>query len=41
MHKDVERILYTEEELRRRVKELGAQITADYAGRRPDRKSVV
>ena len=35
MHKDVERILYTEEELRQRVKALGRQITADYAGREP------
>ena len=35
MHKDVKQILYTEEELRRRVKELGSQITADYYGRRP------
>ena len=35
MHKDVEQILYTEEELRKRVKELGCQITADYAGRSP------
>ena len=35
MHKDVEQILYTEEELRSRVKELGSQITADYAGREP------
>ena len=35
MHKDVEKILYTEEELRQRVKELGCQITADYAGRQP------
>ena len=35
MHQDVEQILYTEEELRRRVKELGCQITADYAGREP------
>lgn len=35
MHKDVEKILYTQEELSRRVKELGEQITADYAGRRP------
>ena len=35
MHKDLERILYTEEELRQRVKEMGGQITADYAGRRP------
>ena len=35
MHKDVERILYTEEELRDRVRALGGQITADYAGREP------
>ena len=35
MHKDVEQILYTEEEMRQRVKELGCQITADYAGREP------
>ena len=35
MHKDVEKILYTEEELRQRVRDLGRQITADYAGRRP------
>ena len=35
MHKDVEQILYTEEELRSRVRELGSQITADYAGRAP------
>ena len=35
MHKDVEKILYTQEELSRRVKELGEQITADYAGRQP------
>ena len=35
MHKDVEQILYTEEELRQRVKELGCQITADYSGREP------
>ena len=35
MHQDVEQILYTEEELRNRVKDLGAQITADYAGKSP------
>ncbi len=35
MHQDVEHILYTEEELRSRVKDLGAQITADYAGKQP------
>lgn len=35
MHQDVEQILYTEEELRSRVRDLGAQITADYAGKQP------
>ena len=35
MHKDVEQILYTEEELRSRVRDLGGPITADYAGRVP------
>ena len=33
MHQDVERILFTQEELARRVGELGEQITADYAGK--------
>lgn len=32
MSQNIERILYTEEELRERVRQLGAQITADYAG---------
>lgn len=41
MHQDVERILYTEEELKNRVKELGAQITADYRGRTPVLASVL
>lgn len=35
MHNDVEQVLYTEEELHRRVKEMGRQITADYAGKQP------
>ena len=35
MHQDVEQVLYTEEQLRSRVREGGAQITADYAGRAP------
>lgn len=30
---DIERILFNEEELKQRVKELGDQITADYAGK--------
>lgn len=33
MQQDVEKILYTEEELRARVRELGAQITIDYQGK--------
>ena len=33
MHQDVERILFTEEELRARVNELGEQITKDYQGK--------
>lgn len=31
----IERFLFSEEELRQRVKELGAQITADYQGKEP------
>ena len=33
MHQDVKEILFTEDQIRTRVHELGAQITADYAGR--------
>lgn len=33
--KDMESVLFTEEELRQRVKEMGAQITADYQGKEP------
>jgi hypoxanthine phosphoribosyltransferase len=33
MHSDIARILISEQELRNRVKELGAQISADYAGK--------
>ena len=32
---DVERVLYTKEQIAARVAELGAQITADYAGKQP------
>lgn len=35
MHKDVERILFTEEQLSGAVKALGEQITKDYAGKKP------
>ena len=41
MHQDIERILYTEEDLRKRVRELGVQITADYAGKQPVLASVL
>lgn len=41
MNQDVESILYTEEELKERVKALGAQITADYAGKTPVLASVL
>ena len=34
MHQDVEKILVTEEEITERCKELGRQITQDYAGRK-------
>ncbi len=32
-HPDLDRVLFTEEEIRNRVKELGALITQDYAGK--------
>ena len=35
MHNDVERVLFSEEELKARVAELGAQITADFQGKSP------
>ena len=35
MEQDVERVLFSEEELSRRVGELAAQIDADYVGREP------
>ena len=38
---DVERILFTEEQLRQRVAELGAQITKDYAGKAPVLASIL
>jgi hypoxanthine phosphoribosyltransferase len=33
MHPDVETIIYTEEQIRQRVRELGAEIAAEYEGR--------
>ena len=41
MHEHVESILYSEEQLRERVQALGAQITADYAGKEPVLASVL
>ena len=41
MHEHVGSILYSEEQLRQRVRELGAQITADYAGKEPVLASVL
>jgi len=35
MHDDIERVLISEEELKRRIGELGAQISADYQGKCP------
>ncbi len=35
MHEDIKRVLYTEEQLRTRVRELGEQISRDYAGKKP------
>lgn len=35
MKDDYSKILFTEEEIAKRVKELGAQITSDYANRKP------
>ena len=41
MIQEVEQILFTEEELKKRVAELGAAITADYAGKAPVLASVL
>ena len=35
MHKDLERVLLTEEEIQRKVSEIGARITADFRGENP------
>ena len=35
MNKDIERVLITREQIEEKVRELGAQITEDYAGKRP------
>lgn len=41
MEKDIERVLLSEEELKERVAQLGAQISADYAGKEPVLVSVL
>ena len=35
MHQDIERILVSETELRRRIEEVGGRLSRDYAGKRP------
>ncbi|NLM84909.1 MAG: hypoxanthine phosphoribosyltransferase [Clostridiales bacterium] len=35
MHRDIEKIFFTEEDIAKRVRELGKQISADYAGKNP------
>ena len=35
LHEDIKEILYTEEEIQARVRELGAAISRDFAGRNP------
>ncbi|MCI8595048.1 MAG: hypoxanthine phosphoribosyltransferase [Oscillospiraceae bacterium] len=35
LHSDVESVLFTEEQLKTRVKEMGAEIRRDYAGKEP------
>jgi len=35
MHRDVERVLYTEEALKERIAEIGKAMTADYQGKNP------
>ena len=35
MHKDIEKILITEEEIQAKVKELGALLTSEYEGKNP------
>jgi len=41
MHDDIQKVLISEEQLQKRVKELGAQISADYRGREPVLVSVL
>lgn len=41
MHDDVERVLFTHEQIQQRVKELGETITTDYSGRDPHLITIV
>jgi hypoxanthine phosphoribosyltransferase len=41
MHQDIETVLFTEKELKKRVAELGAEITRDYQGKQPVLASVL
>lgn len=41
LEKDIEKVFFTEEQLAQRVKELGAEITRDYAGRQPVLASIL
>lgn len=35
MEKDIQKVLYTEEEIKARIQEMGAELTAEYAGKNP------
>ena len=41
MHQDVERILFTEEEIALRINQLGQQITQDYQGKVNDQNPLL